>query len=527
MRIINYLRIKNLRFTYKLAFGFGVIILSINVLAGYNLFSLYQINRTSEEVDDYFGKIQELSDRHIDHLEWVRKLGSVIIAGSEDLGELEPDHTQCKLGKMYYGADRQQLEAWIPGLKPLFAKMEEPHKRLHSAAGRISNLFASGAQPEEIKAVYLHDAEASMILVGELLGQIEGVVEQRISQLLSRNLDQKMRVVRLTLILGMAVLFFSIYIAVIIIRDTRRALKEAINMAQQIADGDLTVDITINQDDELGQLAAALRKMQAKLDEMIGFMRLEAINFENISRELSAASVSLSEGSNEQASSLEEISSTMEQMNASIEQNSAHANKSRQVSEMAAQGIEEVSNRSVQAFEANEMIAQRIGVISDIVFQTNILALNASVEAARAGELGKGFAVVAGEVRKLADKSKEAADEISKAVQSGLQLTRESMEKLRELSPQVQKTFGLLQEIAAAGEEQTRGSSQINIALQELNTLTQHGAGSSEELAATAQNLETRARMLRDHVMYYKTTDHLTQVEMTQPLYCPVNGLIN
>lgn len=523
----NYLQFKNWKFGYKLVMGFGVIIIGVLVYAGYNLSALYRINANSQTIDYYMDRLQGLNNRHIDHLEWVNTLGGILITGASDTRDLEHDPRQCRFGQMFYSAERGEMETLLPDLKPLMAAMEQPHVRLHAAADSIAVLLGEGTSSARMAEVYQQEVETNMSQMTTLLHRAETLLEEEIAVLQVQSSDLKERVALLTLVLGVLVIVFVVMISVVMTRNIRKALQASIRLAEYIADGDLTVEIEVTQNDELGQLAGALSRMKAKLEELIGFMNMEAVNFEQVSRELSRASQTLSEGANEQASSLEEISSTMEEMNASVEQNSAHANATRQVSEQALTDMEEVNVRSVKAFEANTLIAQRIAVISDIVFQTNILALNASVEAARAGEHGKGFAVVAGEVRKLADKSKEAADEIMKAVKEGLELTQSSMERLQELVPQVGKTAEYLSEIAAAGIEQSNGSNQVNMALQELNTLTQQSAGSSEELSATAQHLESRARQLRDLTAYFKINrkDVFAPGEDEQEaLSCPING---
>ncbi len=523
----NYLKFKNLKFAYKMAFGFGVIMLSLIIYAGYNLYSLYRINLNSEVIDAYTQQALQLKDRHIDHLEWVNGLGHIIISERDGVGALERDPSKCRFGQMYYSDQRMVLEEMIPELKPILSSMELPHARIHAAADSVAYLIQVNANREALSDVYVQEAEANMEILGGLLHEAEVLIDQQIGVLQEDSYALKERIVLVISILGLLLLAFSVVISVMLTRNIRRALNEFIRVAEQIAAGDLTEDVVFEQDDELGQLAAALRKMKSRLEDIIGFLKSESVNFENVSKELSAASVSLSEGASEQASSLEEISTTMEEMNASIEQNSDLAQKTGGVSRVAAVGIHEVEQKSLSAYAANEVIAQRIAVISDIVFQTNILALNASVEAARAGEHGKGFAVVAGEVRKLADRSKEAADEILKVVKEGLELTRQSKVKLQELMPEVQKTSDYLAEIAAAGQEQTNGSVQINTALQELNMVTQHSAGSSEELAAAAQNLESRARQLRDTAGFFKTNELevYSVVEEEAALSCPVNGV--
>lgn len=523
------LRIKNLKLGTKLTLSFGIIMGSIAIYAAYNLYSLYQINSNDEQVATYNEYIQNLKDRHIDHLEWTRELAATIMAeGSQSLS-IEKEHTRCAFGQWYYGDEREKLEELIPELKSVFTKIEKPHQNLHESSKEIGTLLNSHAEKKLLNMAFNDRAQVNIKLIGQLLNEAEQIIENKIAPLKEYSAKQKTKIAYITFILGGLVILFGVFIAINIIRDTKRAFNISLGLTRNISEGNLTQEIDINQKDEFGLLASALQMMQAKLEDVIGFINLEAIQFGTISQELSSASMSLSETSNEQAASLEEISSTMEEMNASIEQNSNHAKETEEISKLSVAGMEEVSERSIKAYEANEVIAHRIEVINDIAFQTNILALNAAVEAARAGEHGRGFAVVAGEVRKLADKSKEAADEILKAVKEGLELTRESMEKLNEIMPEVRNTSNLLQEISAAGMEQTNGSMQINNALQQLNSITQQSAGASEELASTAQVLEERASQLKEIASYFKTkqiqamSDKLGDGEVME-LTCAISG---
>ena len=193
----------------------------------------------------------------------------------------------------------------------------------------------------------------------------------------------------------------------------------------------------------------------------------------------------------------------MEEMASSIKQNALNAKKTEEIANMAAENIENGSAKVSETAESMRIIAEKISIIGDIAFQTNILALNAAVEAARAGEHGKGFGVVAAEVGKLADRSKVAATEIDELSRICVMNTEDSKKLLIELVPEMRKTASLVQEITAASEEQNSGFDQINITVQQLNEITKQNAASSEEMATSAEELSSQADQLLESVSFF------------------------
>jgi methyl-accepting chemotaxis protein len=212
----------------------------------------------------------------------------------------------------------------------------------------------------------------------------------------------------------------------------------------------------------------------------------------------------LSQGASEQASSLEEISSTMEEIAGNVSNNTSNAQQTAAIATKSSTGIKEVSEAAKGSLDAVNDIATKISVINDIAFQTNILALNAAVEAARAGEYGRGFAVVAGEVRKLAELSKKAADDIVVQANNSVEVTQQAGGKMFNIIPEIEKTAHLTEEISAASMEQSNGVDQVNNAIQQLNHVTQQNATVSEEMASSSEEMSSQAQNLKDMIAYFK-----------------------
>jgi len=309
------------------------------------------------------------------------------------------------------------------------------------------------------------------------------------------------------------IIIVLIIIAVIIgswlvARSIARPVEKVAGFAEIISNGDLTQTLEIVQNDEIGKMSKAMVKMAGKLKEVISVIITGSDNIASASEEISSSAQEMSQGTSEQASSVEEVSSTMEEIASNIQQNTDNAQETEQIAGISRQGIHEVSNRSQETVAANKQIAEKINIINEIAFQTNILALNAAVEAARAGEHGKGFAVVAAEVRKLSERSKLAADEIVGLAQNSLKLAESAGRKMEEILPEVEKTTQLVNEISSASQEQNNGVGQINNAVQQLNVITQQNAASSEELAGNSEEMAAQADQLKEIISFFKINNN-------------------
>ncbi len=281
------------------------------------------------------------------------------------------------------------------------------------------------------------------------------------------------------------------------------SLQGMANAASSIAAGDLTVSLAPHSEHDV--LGTALYEMTTKLRHTITEVRAGANALSSAAAQVSSTSQSLAQGTTEQAASIEETSASLEQMNASITQN---ADNSRQTEQMALKGAQDASDggKAVgESVSAMKDIAKKISIIEEIAYQTNLLALNAAIEAARAGEHGKGFAVVATEVRKLAERSQNAAKEIGSVAENSVNVAERSGALLFELVPSIKKTADLVQEVAAASREQASGVEQINRAMSQVDQVTQRNASAAEELSSTAEELSAQAESLQQLLAFFRT----------------------
>jgi len=317
---------------------------------------------------------------------------------------------------------------------------------------------------------------------------------------------------------------------------SEQGLTDVAGLLAAFADGDLTHRIERDYGGLFGKVKESANSTASNLTRVLGEVHAAADALTGAAGQVSATAQSLSQAASEQAASVEETTAQMDSMSASVTQNSDNA---RVTDSMATKASREAVDGGVavnQTVTAMKQIASKIGIVDDIAYQTNLLALNAAIEAARAGEHGKGFAVVAAEVRKLAERSQEAAKEISELAASSVSTAERAGKLLDEIVPSIQKTSELVQEIAAASNEQSESVVQIGGAMGQLSKATQQNASASEELAATSEELSGQAEQLQTSVAFFKIggdklgvlNRHAPQVERrAQParLASPVKAL--
>ncbi len=317
-------------------------------------------------------------------------------------------------------------------------------------------------------------------------------------------LNEAHRVLWRTILAGILGLFFLYIIIYFLAVKISNPIIEGVKFAKSISEGNLNSQFVIEQNDEIGDLAESLSIMSAKLTKIISEVIRSSDLISESSLDLLNSSVKLADGASNQAASSEEISTSMELVLSRIQQNTQDAQETEKIALQAAKGIQ-VGNESTRALiQSMNNIVQKISIVGEIAKQTNLLAINAAVEASRYGIQGKGFAVVAAEIKKLAERSQQAAKEINLISSQGLLQARETGHILNEIIPDIEHTAILVKQIAASSLEQKISSEEINTGIQQLNRVTQQNAGSSFELSINSKNISKQAENLKKLISYFK-----------------------
>jgi methyl-accepting chemotaxis protein len=340
-----------------------------------------------------------------------------------------------------------------------------------------------------------------------LFDNIENMVVTMNTTLIESTVSSLSSTIAKIIVIALIGIALCLIVTRIIIGSFTGIIKECLEIIGHIGNKNLKFKVNekmLERKDEFGRLLNAMSNLGSTMRNIVIEITNGASNIQNASENLSDNSQRLSEGANEQASSIEEVSSTMEEMASNINQTSDNAHHANDIATKVTADMNEVVKTAQKNGEQIKIMAEKVAIITDIASQTNILALNAAVEAARAGEHGRGFAIVATEVRKLAERSKFAADEIIALTKDAVKTVEDAGVLMGIALPNIDETVKLVKEISIASMEQNDGAGQVNNAIQQLNQVAQVNASASEEIAANASELSNNADLLMGMVRMFQ-----------------------
>jgi methyl-accepting chemotaxis protein len=523
------MKFSNLKVSTRLAVGFGLLFIGAAVLAATGWIGIQrqsQVAATALQRD----------------VEFAQAIGKISI-GVQTLRRFEKDmlfnaadQDKARDYKVKHNATRNQIDS-LMSVALQKAGSDEDRKGLESLAGMLLRYDGGieqvhsaimGGEIRSPEAGYRKVAEFRQIIrdTEEVTDGLFARADKRIEGV-EPTLAAIERDVTLVLLAVAGAVFASVLIiGIVTARSITTPVSEAVRVAEALATGDLTLQVEAHSKDELGRLLRALRATVGQLGLIVGRIKETSDTVGAASREIAQSNVDMSTRTEEQASSLEEASASMQQMSSTVSQNAQNASTA---SELAAQasGIAvkggDVVREAVESMNAvtasSKKIADIIGVIDGIAFQTNILALNAAVEAARAGDQGRGFAVVASEVRSLAHRSAGAAKEIKdlisdsvKKVDAGARQVNDAGVTMEEIVAAVKKVSGLVAEISTASKEQAQGIEQVTESVAQMEKVTQQNAAMVEEASAAAGSLAEQSRALIGAVAAFRLREQAAAV---------------
>ena len=511
---------KNLKIGARLGIGFGLVITLLIVISMLAYVRIGAINTEIEDmVNDKFPKTIWANDI-IDNVNVVARSSrnTLLIKNPDDI-KRELDRIVEARKKVSEAFDKLEKTVTSEDGKKLIAEAQATRREFVADLDKFLDIQKTGKTDEATTFLVteIRQSQAAyMASINKLIEYQAGLMEKAGKD--ADGLSDQTQ--NLVLMLALAAVAMAMGFAWWVTASITQPINQAVAAATALSEGDLTVKITVDSKDEVGHLMGAMQAMVAKLAEIIGEVRGAADNLSNAAGQVSSTAQSLSQSSSEQAASVEETTASMEQMTASITANTENAKVTDSMASTAANQAVEGGQSVGKTVEAMKSIAEKIGIIDDIAYQTNLLALNAAIEAARAGEHGKGFAVVAAEVRKLAERSQVAAQEIGTVAKDSVKLAERAGSLLGEMVPSIKKTSDLVQEIASASQEQSSGVGQINSAMGQLNAATQQNASASEELAATAEEMGGQAAQLQELMTFF----HLEQGSVRKVANGPATG---